>query len=276
MLKIREFFSTKRGERVRQVIEVVLFLISAIGYTVVLGPLGAGTLLGFILIHEGGHAWAMERVGIRVKGLYFLPFLGALVTSENDPFSYEDEFIVAIMGSTMDLMLVSIALAGYLATQSVIFLAVAVVLALSDLFNLLPVFPLDGGLMVKSIAFSLSPKIKVLLIALGFLVGSLACGLITLANVLSLHQVGIEVSRFSIPLLLFAFFLFNLWILYQALSLAKEEKESKMKMTKAKVAFHSVWYIAFIGVLLLVIISCLSLIITNPKGLLDFTMLRLF
>ncbi len=280
MFKKQELVPLKYGgSRIKLAVEVALFAVSAIIYTALMGILGAMALLAFILIHEGGHVWAMEKVGVRLKGIYFLPLLGAAVIPEGNFRSYKAEFYTAIMGPTMDLTFALIALVSYWYTRSVVFPTIAAMFAFMDLLNLLPVLPLDGGLMFKSITFSLSPKIKLLLIALGFLAVLLvvtAIFVLPSAFILLLATVTgrIPDSCFSIGLALFAAFLIG-WALLQSKALAQEEKMVKERMTKVETAVHSLLYTMLAGTLLLVITASLVLIIANPEGLLDFASLRI-
>lgn len=65
-------------------------------------------------------------------------------------------------------MLLSIAcLVGYWLTDFEILAGIAVFNALLNLFNLLPILPLDGGHVLKSIAFSINSKLGLIVCALG-------------------------------------------------------------------------------------------------------------
>ena len=46
-------------------------------YAVIFNWKFALMLIGSLFVHEYGHVWAMKREGMAVKGMYFIPFLGA-------------------------------------------------------------------------------------------------------------------------------------------------------------------------------------------------------
>lgn len=211
---------------------IALFTLSAIAYKVIFGTLGAIEILAFLLIHEGGHVWAIGRTRTRLKGIYFLPLIGANVTTKEEPDSYKAEFYTAIMGPTMDLAFILIILGGYWYSQNMVFLVIAAIFALTDMFYLLPVLPMDGGLMLKSIAFSFSPKIRLLLIILGWLFGSLIYATTIIFPLI------IEASRFAKELFQAGFLLFVVfqisWELWQFKTLAEEEKKPKRRCQKMK------------------------------------------
>ena len=112
-------------------------------------------LMGSIAFHELGHIWAMHRCGMKTRGIYFIPLFGAAAVSEEEFPSREVESFVALAGPVWGMSL-ALATAGiYLATQSPVYAATAGWMAMINLFNLLPINPLDGGRVAKSIFFSI-------------------------------------------------------------------------------------------------------------------------
>ena len=105
--------------------------------------------------HESGHVWAMKRLGIKTKGFYFLPFLGGAAIAEDNYKSYGENAFVAIMGPVWGALLAIASLVAYKVTGNSLWAAAAAWMAMLNLFNLLPVTPLDGGQLVRSIAFSI-------------------------------------------------------------------------------------------------------------------------
>src|SRR3989344_346902 len=65
-----------------------------------------------LVVHESGHVWAMKRVGMKTKGIFFIPFLGAAAVSEEMFPSRKAEVYVAIMGPIWGLVLSAIVLGG--------------------------------------------------------------------------------------------------------------------------------------------------------------------
>jgi Zn-dependent protease len=124
-------------------------------YTTVYGlPFAAG-FVGLILVHEFGHYAAARQRGLDVGLPMFIPFLGAWITLKDRPVDAETEAYVAYAGPFI----------GTLAAFAVYFLARAQVsdllMALAyagfmiNLFNLIPLSPLDGGRITQI----LSPRI---------------------------------------------------------------------------------------------------------------------
>jgi Zn-dependent protease len=124
-------------------------------------------IMVLLLVHEYGHIWAMKRCGLSVKGIYFIPFLGAAAVTEEMFKSRRDEAYIAIMGPIFGFALSGIALVVYIVTQNALFGAAAGWMAMINLFNLLPINPLDGGRIMKSIAFSINSKFGYIFLAIG-------------------------------------------------------------------------------------------------------------
>lgn len=116
-----------------------------------------------IFIHEYGHVWAMRKCNMKVKGIYFIPFLGAAAVSDSHFPSRKAESYVALMGPIWGLGSALVTLIIYLATNNPLFGAIAGWLALVNLFNLLPISPLDGGRVFKSIALSINNRLGIVM-----------------------------------------------------------------------------------------------------------------
>lgn len=126
-----------------------------------------------ILIHEYGHIWAMKRCGLKTKGIYFIPFIGAAAVTEESFKSRRDEAYIAIMGPIFGLILSIIVGIVYYGTKDTFFAATAGFMAMVNLFNLLPINPLDGGRMMKSVTFSINSKVGIGFLLLGIIVSIL-------------------------------------------------------------------------------------------------------
>lgn len=133
-------------------------LISVVAYAFVFGWWYAVGFVLLILVHEMGHYIAARSRGLDVGAPTFIPFVGAWVEMKDLPHDVETEAYVGIAGP----------IAGTLAAFACYYLAGVydskLLLALSyagffiNLFNLIPVSPLDGG----RITAILSPRIWLL------------------------------------------------------------------------------------------------------------------
>jgi Zn-dependent protease len=95
----------------------------------------------------------MRRFGIPTKGMYLIPFVGGIAVGEQARTHWEDVYI-AMMGPVYGLAMTIACYVLYLATSSHLVGLVASVSALVNVFNLLPIHPLDGGRVVKALVFS--------------------------------------------------------------------------------------------------------------------------
>jgi Zn-dependent protease len=114
----------------------------------------AGFIL-LILIHEIGHVVVLRARGIEAGLPVFLPFMGAFVNMKSAPRSVYDESLSGIAGPIFGTVgaFACLGLAGVYDSELLRVLAYSGFFL--NLFNLLPVLPLDGGRTVAS----LSPKL---------------------------------------------------------------------------------------------------------------------
>jgi len=111
--------------------------------------------LGFvllILVHELGHVVALRARGIEAGLPVFLPFLGAFVSMKQAPKSAYDEAVSGIAGPVFGVAASFGVLAVGQVYDSRLLLVLAYTGLLLNLFNLLPVIPLDGGRTVAALS----------------------------------------------------------------------------------------------------------------------------
>lgn len=118
-----------------------------------------------IFIHETGHLKAAEYLDIKHRGIYFLPGLGAVALINEIPKNRAKECFIALAGPCFG-AIYSLALAMMFVVTGFQFLALgAFYNAFINLFNLLiPIDPLDGGRVIKSMTFSIHPVIGKLML----------------------------------------------------------------------------------------------------------------
>jgi Zn-dependent protease len=108
-------------------------------------------LIGLIFVHEMGHWLEAKRQGLPVSAPLFIPFLGASIFLKEQPQSAWHEFELAIAGPLLG-SLGALAVYGVgVAEDSNRLRAIAFLGFFINLFNLLPVVPLDGGRIVTAI-----------------------------------------------------------------------------------------------------------------------------
>jgi Zn-dependent protease len=124
-----------------------------------------------LVFHEYGHIKAMKYFGLKTKGIYLIPFVGGLALSDDKINTRWQDIVISIMGPFFGLILSLVCLVGYWLTDIEILAGLAVFNALLNLFNLLPVLPLDGGHVLKSIAFSINSRVGLIACVLGAVLG---------------------------------------------------------------------------------------------------------
>ena len=109
---------------------------------------GVGIVL-LILIHESGHVVVARIMGLPVTLPVMIPFLGAFVSMKQQPRSVAQESIMAIGGPVLGSIAAGLCYVGYLAmpdsSTGQLLRALAYFGFLINLFNLIPLTPLDGG-----------------------------------------------------------------------------------------------------------------------------------
>ena len=111
---------------------------------------GLGLVL-LIFVHEIGHVLELRRQGVPASAPLFIPFLGAFVGMKQLPKDAWREAQVALAGPLLGTLgAVAVWVAGELYDSNFL-RAMAFVGFLLNLFNLLPVVPLDGGRAVAAL-----------------------------------------------------------------------------------------------------------------------------
>lgn len=136
-----------------QVVKVALLAASVAVYSVMFTVEFAFALIGVLVFHEYGHLRAMKKCGLPTKGMYLIPFVGGLAVGDMPKTRWQDVYI-SMMGPVFGLIMTVAFYVVYLVTESHFAGLVASTSALLNLFNLIPVHPLDGGRVVKSLVFS--------------------------------------------------------------------------------------------------------------------------
>ncbi len=180
-----------------KVIKVALASASLAAYSWLFSIEFALALVACLVFHEYGHIRAMKYFGMKTKGIYLIPFLGGLALSDEKINTRWQDVVISIMGPFFGLVLSIVFTISYWVTGEMIFAGLAVFNALLNLFNLLPILPLDGGHVLKSITFSMNSWIglagSVATAALGIYI-SYAFGLTLLGFLLIMGMLEVVVE----------------------------------------------------------------------------------
>jgi Zn-dependent protease len=130
-------------------------LISVVLYAFIYGWKYAVGFVGLLFVHEWGHYIAARQRGLAVGAMTFIPFMGAWIELKDLPHNAETEAWVGLGGPLLGTIG---AVACYFMARSYDadwLLAVSYAGFFLNLFNLIPLSPLDGG----RITAVLSPRV---------------------------------------------------------------------------------------------------------------------
>ena len=119
--------------------------VSVVAYATIWGfPFAVGFVV-LLLVHELGHVIALRREGIRASLPMFIPFLGAVISARSLGDNAAAEARVGLAGPVLGTIGAAACIPIWHATGNDIWRALAFTGFFLNLFNLLPVVPLDGG-----------------------------------------------------------------------------------------------------------------------------------
>jgi Zn-dependent protease len=116
------------------------------------GLLFATGFVLLILVHELGHTFAMRHFGLSASPPIFIPFMGALINLRQQPRNAWEEAVVGIGGPALGTFGAIVCHAAYIFTGNELLLLLAWFGYMLNLFNLLPVPPLDGGRITAAVS----------------------------------------------------------------------------------------------------------------------------
>jgi Zn-dependent protease len=146
-------------------------IIALLSFWYLFGWPDALLLVVVVALHEAGHAAAMRMVGIGVQGIYLVPFFGGAAVPKTAYQTQGHLGFVALMGAGFSLVPTFGLAAAFWATGEPHLLHLISWFALINAVNLLPIYPLDGGLIVNALLGSLSHRLARLWGWIGVLAG---------------------------------------------------------------------------------------------------------
>ena len=120
-------------------------LVSVAAYSLIWGWKFALGFVLLILVHEMGHVIQLRREGIKASAPLFIPFLGAVIGARSLGDNALAEARVGLAGPVLGSLGAAALIPLASATGNHMFTALAFTGFFLNLFNLLPVVPLDGG-----------------------------------------------------------------------------------------------------------------------------------
>ncbi len=136
---------------------VVLIVSALIFFAVVRStytPAAVFLLLMVIAIHEAGHFLAMKLFGYRDVRMFFIPFLGGAVSGVQTVPSAAKQTLTAMAGPVPGLGIGCLCLMLFVITRHPLWTTAAKLFIVINMFNFLPIYPLDGGRIAEYTLFS--------------------------------------------------------------------------------------------------------------------------
>lgn len=156
----------KKTSLVRTLVSLVLFI--AIDYWIFKSWFAVLLLVSVIFIHEAGHFIAMKVFGYKGVNMTFVPFVGAYVSGTATNLSRRNKLIVLLAGPLPGIIIGCVLFYVHQNNFESIYYQLAMPFLLLNVFNLLPVFPLDGGQFFQTLFFNGSRIIQMIFLGISF------------------------------------------------------------------------------------------------------------
>ena len=150
---------------------LVLSFVALLSFWYLLGWQDALLLGAIVVLHELGHAVAMRMVGVEVQGIYLVPFFGGAAVPKSAYPSEGALGFVALMGPGFSLIPTFGLLTLVSGPDDPQLLKAVSMFAFINGVNLLPIYPLDGGLILNSLLGSLDRRLAFVTGWIGVLAG---------------------------------------------------------------------------------------------------------
>lgn len=237
--------------------KVGLLAVSFVGYSILFSWKFALLILISIGWHEQGHVWAMRKMNIKTKGWYAIPFLGGAAIAEEDYRTYGENAYISIMGPVWGMLMAGAAALVYYVTANPLWAAVGAWMCTLNLFNLLPITPLDGGQLMRAIAFSINKNLGVIFLAVsmvfaGIVLWKLHIGLFVLILIVGALELFVEING-RIKLRKYKLGHLSSWELPRSMIKNGMVKEYPNDMNKLQLALTVLSYVGTIAGLLAIL-----------------------
>jgi Zn-dependent protease len=127
-------------------------LVSLAAYATIWGWQFAAGFVLLLFVHEMGHVIQLRREGVSASPPMFIPFLGAVISARTLGQNALAEARVGLAGPILGSVGATVCVVLWHATGNDLFRALAYFGFFLNLFNLLPIIPLDGGRAMAAMA----------------------------------------------------------------------------------------------------------------------------
>jgi len=203
-----------------------LLMYAGIYYLIFRDMKSISLLLAVILIHETGHFIAMRSYGYTNVRMLFVPLFGAFVSGKPAVADPSKKMIVLLAGPLPGIVLGMLALWLYSLQQGYIFYQLSLMFIILNVFNLLPLTPMDGGQMLELITPTHARLVQTFFV----IISSIALGLLAYL----MH------NYFLLVLVLLMWY--RLMTMWRVNNSEKESAESGMELSALnKISYAALW-----------------------------------
>ncbi|MEP7144890.1 MAG: site-2 protease family protein [Ferruginibacter sp.] len=160
LIESKPLHQTAAISLLRTVLSLALFI--AVDYWIFKSWGAVFLLVSVIFLHELGHFIAMKIFGYKGISMTFIPFMGAYVSGEATHFSKYKKIVMLLAGPLPGIIIGMVLLFLYRQNTNEYYYLAALAFLLLNIFNLLPVSPLDGGQFIETLFFSGNQMIQII------------------------------------------------------------------------------------------------------------------
>ncbi len=182
----------------KPVITMVTIVISLCAYAIIYNPWIAVGLVAVLFVHEMGHVIAMNKEGFKTSGPVFIPFLGAALFAPKD-MNRRQEAVIGIGGPILGSLFSFLLIGLYFLFEAKWLLIMGYMGIFLNLFNMIPISPLDGGRVTQAVGKYFKFIGLAMLIAVTIALKSPGILLIWIIVLFDIHMLSIK-TRFVLAL----------------------------------------------------------------------------
>lgn len=119
-------------------------------------------LIMVLVVHETGHYLAMKYFKYEDLSIFFIPLFGAGASGTKEDISQKEEAFVLLAGPVPGVIIGSALYVYSASTGNEVMTRLATLFIYVNIFNLLPILPLDGGRLIKTMFFNSNETITMI------------------------------------------------------------------------------------------------------------------